>query len=172
MCRVGSWSLDELDSASMKHPSRSPGLEVAMALFGMVWLLRVRSEMRRCSKCRHEEMLATQQQHQQQQQQLQQHSQQHQHQPQQQQQQQQQTQQQTQQQQQQQQQQQRHQQRTLSQATILQTPDDGLASSVNTLYTLDTPGAAGPAGSYCEVHGYVQAKEGILVVKLFFISLV
>lgn len=56
MHRVGSWSLDDLDSASMKHPSRSPGLEIAMALFGMVWLLRVRSEMRRCSKCRHEEI--------------------------------------------------------------------------------------------------------------------
>ena len=69
MHRVGSWSLDDLDSASMKHPSRSPGLEIAMALFGMVWLLRVRSEMRRCSKCRHEEILAAQQQQQQQQQQ-------------------------------------------------------------------------------------------------------
>ncbi|EGI65233.1 Disks large 1 tumor suppressor protein [Acromyrmex echinatior] len=37
--------------------------------------------------------------------------------------------------------------------------DDGVSSSANTLFTLDTPGAAGPAGSYCEVHGYVQAKE-------------
>lgn len=26
--------------------------EHSMALFGMVWLLRVRSEMRRCAKCR------------------------------------------------------------------------------------------------------------------------
>ncbi|XP_011705052.1 PREDICTED: disks large 1 tumor suppressor protein isoform X7 [Wasmannia auropunctata] len=144
MCRAGSRSLDDLDPASMKHPSRSAGLEVAMALFGMVWLLRVRSEMRRCSKCRHEEMLAQQQQQHQQQVQLQQ----------------------------QQQQQQHHhhhhqhhqQQRTpLSQATsLLQTmSDDGVSSSANTLFTLDTPGAAGPAGSYCEVHGYVQAKEDI-----------
>ncbi|KYN40512.1 Disks large 1 tumor suppressor protein [Trachymyrmex septentrionalis] len=39
--------------------------------------------------------------------------------------------------------------------------DDGVSSSANTLFTLDTPGAAGPAGSYCEVHGYVQAKEDI-----------
>ncbi|XP_076618519.1 MAGUK family member discs large 1 isoform X5 [Colletes latitarsis] len=135
---VGSWSLDDLDSASMKQPSRSPGLEIAMALFGMVWLLRVRSEMRRCSKCRHEEILAAQQQ--QQQQQLQQQQQQHHHlhhHP-------------------------HHQQRTLSQATsLLQTPDDGVSSSANTLFTLDTPGAAGSAGSYCEVHGFVQAKEDI-----------
>ncbi|XP_011863261.1 PREDICTED: myb-like protein Q [Vollenhovia emeryi] len=144
MCRAGSRSLDDLDPASMKHPSRSAGLEVAMALFGMVWLLRVRSEMRRCSKCRHEEMLAQQQQQHQQQVQLQQ--------------------------QQQQQQQQHHhhhhqhhqQQRTLSQATsLLQTMSDDVSSSANTLFTLDTPGAAGPAGSYCEVHGYVQAKEDI-----------
>lgn len=112
-----------------------------MALFGMVWLLRVRSEMRRCAKCRHEEILAQQQQQQhqqqmqlqQQQQQQQYHHHHHQH----------------------------HQQRTLSQATsLLQTSDDGVSSSANTLFTLDTPGAAGPAGSYCEVHGYVQAKEG------------
>ncbi|XP_018365388.1 PREDICTED: disks large 1 tumor suppressor protein isoform X9 [Trachymyrmex cornetzi] len=142
MCRAGSRSLDDLDPASMKHPSRSAGLEVAMALFGMVWLLRVRSEMRRCSKCRHEEMLAQQQQQHQQQMQLQQQQQQqhhhhhHQH---------------------------HQQQRTLSQATsLLQTmSDDGVSSSANTLFTLDTPGAAGPAGSYCEVHGYVQAKEDI-----------
>ncbi|XP_025268375.1 disks large 1 tumor suppressor protein isoform X7 [Camponotus floridanus] len=143
MCRAGSRSLDDLDPASMKHPSRSAGLEVAMALFGMVWLLRVQSEMRRCSKCRHEEMLAQQQQHQQQVQQQQQQQQQHHH---------------------------HHhhhqhhqQQRTLSQTTsLLQTmSDDGVSSSANTLFTLDTPGAAGPAGSYCEVHGYVQAKEDI-----------
>ncbi|KAL6448925.1 hypothetical protein ACFW04_000581 [Cataglyphis niger] len=135
MCRAGSRSLDDLDPASMKHPSRSVGLEVAMALFGMVWLLRVRSEMRRCSKCRHEEMLAQQQQqHQQQVQQQHHHHHHHQH---------------------------HQQQRTLSQATsLLQTmSDDGVSSSANTLFTLDTPGAAGPAGSYCEVHGYVQAKE-------------
>ncbi|XP_070160143.1 disks large 1 tumor suppressor protein isoform X7 [Polyergus mexicanus] len=137
MCRAGSRSLDDLDPASMKYPSRSAGLEVAMALFGMVWLLRVRSEMRRCSKCRHEEMLAQQQQqHQQQVQQQHHHHHQHQH---------------------------HQQQRTLSQATsLLQTmSDDGVSSSANTLFTLDTPGAAGPAGSYCEVHGYVQAKEDI-----------
>ncbi|XP_018340779.1 PREDICTED: disks large 1 tumor suppressor protein isoform X9 [Trachymyrmex septentrionalis] len=142
MCRAGSRSLDDLDPASMKHPSRSAGLEVAMALFGMVWLLRVRSEMRRCSKCRHEEMLAQQQQQHQQQMQLQQQQQQqhhHHHHP------------------------HHQQQRTLSQATsLLQTmSDDGVSSSANTLFTLDTPGAAGPAGSYCEVHGYVQAKEDI-----------
>ncbi|XP_076391110.1 MAGUK family member discs large 1 isoform X10 [Megachile rotundata] len=141
MHRVGSWSLDDLDSASMKHPSRSPGLEIAMALFGMVWLLRVRSEMRRCSKCRHEEILTAQQQQQQQQlqqqqQQQQQHHHLHHH--------------------------SHHQQRTVSQTTsLLQTPDDGVSSSANTLFTLDTPGAAGSAGSYCEVHGFVQAKEDI-----------
>ncbi|XP_029158263.1 disks large 1 tumor suppressor protein isoform X6 [Nylanderia fulva] len=140
MCRAGSRSLDDLDPASMKHPSRSAGLEVAMALFGMVWLLRVQSEMRRCSKCRHEAMLAQQQQQQHQQQVLQQqqhhHHHHHQH---------------------------HQQQRTLSQATsLLQTmSDDGVSSSANTLFTLDTPGAAGPAGSYCEVHGYIQAKEDI-----------
>ncbi|XP_018316190.1 disks large 1 tumor suppressor protein isoform X9 [Mycetomoellerius zeteki] len=141
MCRAGSRSLDDLDPASMKHPSRSAGLEVAMALFGMVWLLRVRSEMRRCSKCRHEEMLAQQQQQHQQQVQLQQQQQQHHHHH----------------------HQHHQQQRTLSQATsLLQTmSDDGVSSSANTLFTLDTPGAAGPAGSYCEVHGYVQAKEDI-----------
>ncbi|KAG5321367.1 DLG1 protein, partial [Pseudoatta argentina] len=141
MCRAGSRSLDDLDPASMKHPSRSAGLEVAMALFGMVWLLRVRSEMRRCSKCRHEEMLAQQQQQHQQQMQLQQQQQQHHHHH----------------------HQHHQQQRTLSQATsLLQTmSDDGVSSSANTLFTLDTPGAAGPAGSYCEVHGYVQAKEDI-----------
>lgn len=27
-----------------------------MALFGMVWLLRVRSEMKRCAKCRRQEL--------------------------------------------------------------------------------------------------------------------
>nr|XP_034186590.1 disks large 1 tumor suppressor protein isoform X3 [Osmia lignaria] len=141
MHRVGSWSLDDLDSASMKHPSRSPGLEIAMALFGMVWLLRVRSEMRRCSKCRHEEILAAQQQQQQQQQQqLQQQQQQHHHLH----------------------HHSHHQQRTVSQTTsLLQTPDDAVSSSANTLFTLDTPGAAGSAGSYCEVHGFVQAKEDI-----------
>ncbi|KAF7411223.1 hypothetical protein HZH66_000119 [Vespula vulgaris] len=84
MCRVGSLSLDVLDSASMKHPSRSTELEVAMALFGMA-------------------------------------------------------------------------------TSLIHTPDDVLTSSANTLYTLDTPGAAGPAGSYCEVHGYVQAKEGTIL---------
>lgn len=113
-----------------------------MALFGMVWLLRVRSEMRRCSKCRHEEMLAQQQQLQlQQQQQQQQHQLHHHHQH-------------------------HQQQRTLSQTTsLLQTmSDDGVSSSANTLFTLDTPGAAGPAGSYCEVHGYVQAKEGRVLI--------
>nr|XP_034186591.1 disks large homolog 4 isoform X4 [Osmia lignaria] len=125
----------------MKHPSRSPGLEIAMALFGMVWLLRVRSEMRRCSKCRHEEILAAQQQQQQQQQQqLQQQQQQHHHLH----------------------HHSHHQQRTVSQTTsLLQTPDDAVSSSANTLFTLDTPGAAGSAGSYCEVHGFVQAKEDI-----------
>jgi hypothetical protein len=44
---------------------------INMALFGMVWLLRVRAEMRRCAKCRREEMQQKQQQQQQQQQQLQ-----------------------------------------------------------------------------------------------------
>lgn len=30
-----------------------------MALFGMVWLLRVRSEMKRCAKCRRQELSHT-----------------------------------------------------------------------------------------------------------------
>lgn len=34
-------------SSTMRRP-------VGMALFGMVWLLRVRSEMKRCAKCRRE----------------------------------------------------------------------------------------------------------------------
>lgn len=41
---------------------------IKMALFGMVWLLRVRAEMRRCAKCRREELQHKQQQQQQQQQ--------------------------------------------------------------------------------------------------------
>ncbi|XP_021923055.1 disks large 1 tumor suppressor protein isoform X4 [Zootermopsis nevadensis] len=41
---------------------------IKMALFGMVWLLRVRAEMRRCAKCRREELQQKQQQQQQQQQ--------------------------------------------------------------------------------------------------------
>ena len=45
---------------------------IKMALFGMVWLLRVRAEMRRCAKCRREEMQQKQQQQQQHQQQQQQ----------------------------------------------------------------------------------------------------
>lgn len=38
--------------------NHSPGEAVTMpdmALFGMVWLLRMRAEMRRCAKCRREE---------------------------------------------------------------------------------------------------------------------
>lgn len=34
-----------------------------MALFGMVWLLRVRAEMRRCAKCRREEARWLQERH-------------------------------------------------------------------------------------------------------------
>ncbi|XP_043480332.1 disks large 1 tumor suppressor protein isoform X3 [Leptopilina heterotoma] len=129
----GTWGLDERHSASMKDPSKETVSEVAMALFGMVWLLRVRSEMRRCSKCRREEFLnAQQQQQQQQQQQVQQHHHHHQH----------------------------HHQRALSQTT-LHTPEDGVSSSANTLFTLDTPGSTGITGSYCEVHGYVPPKEDI-----------
>lgn len=44
-----------------------PGPNYEMALFGMVWLLRVRSEMRRCAKCRREQLQHQQQQQQQQQ---------------------------------------------------------------------------------------------------------
>ncbi|EZA51667.1 Disks large 1 tumor suppressor protein [Ooceraea biroi] len=44
--------------------------------------------------------------------------------------------------------------------------DDGVSSSANTLFTLDTPGAAGPAASYCEVHGYVQAKEDTMRIPV------
>lgn len=36
----------------------SPRADYEMALFGMVWLLRVRSEMRRCAKCRREQQRA------------------------------------------------------------------------------------------------------------------
>ncbi|XP_074105517.1 uncharacterized protein LOC141531529 [Cotesia typhae] len=140
-------SLNDCDSTSMKQPASEYVLEVAMALFGMVWLLRVRSEMRRCSKCRREELLTDQQQQQQQQQQQHHHQQthprhHHHHQ----------------------QQQQHNQHQSLSQTTsLIQTPDDGITmSSVNTLFTLDTPGATGPAGSYCEVHGYVAPKEGTI----------
>ncbi|XP_063244259.1 disks large 1 tumor suppressor protein [Bacillus rossius redtenbacheri] len=39
-----------------------PAQLVEMALFGMVWLLRVRAEMRRCAKCRRDEMRQQQQQ--------------------------------------------------------------------------------------------------------------
>ena len=127
----GSRGFDERHSASMKHTSKEPVLEVAMALFGMVWLLRVRSEMRRCSKCRREEVLSAQQQAQQHHQQHHHHHH-HQH---------------------------HHHQRALSQGT-LHTPDDEISSSANTLFTLDTPGSTGIAGSYCEVHGYVPQKEG------------
>ncbi|XP_051155845.1 disks large 1 tumor suppressor protein isoform X5 [Leptopilina boulardi] len=130
----GSRGLDERHSASMKHPSKETISEVAMALFGMVWLLRVRSEMRRCSKCRREEFLNTQQQ--QQQVQVQQHQQHHHHHH------------------------HHHHQRALSQTT-LHTPEDAVSSSANTLFTLDTPGSTGIAGSYCEVHGYVPPKEDI-----------
>ncbi|KYN18100.1 hypothetical protein ALC57_09608 [Trachymyrmex cornetzi] len=48
--------------------------------------------------------------------------------------------------------------------------DDGVSSSANTLFTLDTPGAAGPAGSYCEVHGYVQAKEADVIPQFRVLS--
>ncbi|XP_044574564.1 disks large 1 tumor suppressor protein isoform X9 [Cotesia glomerata] len=137
-------SLNDCDSTSMKQPASEYVLEVAMALFGMVWLLRVRSEMRRCSKCRREELLTDQQQQQQQQQHHHQqtHPRHHHHH---------------------QQQQQHNQHQSLSQTTsLIQTPDDGITmSSVNTLFTLDTPGATGPTGSYCEVHGYVAPKEDI-----------
>ena len=113
-----------------------------MALFGMVWLLRVRSEMRRCSECRREELLVTQQQNHNVG--RNEHRQQHQHQH----------------------QRPYHQHRSASQVTsLIHTPEDGLTmSSANTLFTLDTPGVSGPTGSYCEVHGYVAPKEGILLV--------
>ncbi|XP_011305573.1 disks large 1 tumor suppressor protein isoform X6 [Fopius arisanus] len=106
--------------------SSSPGVfDVAMALFGMVWLLRVRSEMRRCSKCKRDEMVTTQQHPH--------HGHQH-----------------------------RGHQHNRPTSSLLHTPEDGLTvSSANTLFTLDTPGGAGPAGSYCEVHGYVAPKEDI-----------
>jgi len=51
---------------------KSEEFSIKMALFGMVWLLRVRAEMRRCAKCRREEMQQKQQHQQQQQQQQQQ----------------------------------------------------------------------------------------------------
>lgn len=42
-----------------KSAMRQP---IGMALFGMVWLLRVRSEMKRCAKCRRQELIQQQQQ--------------------------------------------------------------------------------------------------------------
>ncbi|KAK0164191.1 hypothetical protein PV328_002847 [Microctonus aethiopoides] len=135
MYREDAAGLDESDPTSMKHPSRVLVFEIAMALFGMVWLLRVRSEMRRCSKCHRDELPIGQQNHQ------------HNHHYQQ----------------QRNNEQQQNQNRTLSQTTsLIHTPEDGVTmSSANTLFTLDTPGATGPAGSYCEVHGYIPPKEDI-----------
>ncbi|XP_046472176.1 disks large 1 tumor suppressor protein isoform X7 [Neodiprion pinetum] len=107
----------------MTVPSGENVPRVDMALFGMVWLLRVRSEMRRCAKCRREEILAAQQEHQTSVQD--------------------------------------------SRSTIHQPnsathqASDTLNTSATTLFTLDTPGASGPAGSYCEVHGYIPPKEDI-----------
>lgn len=149
MYREDAGGLDDLGVAtSMRQHTSSqlPVLEVAMALFGMVWLLRVRSEMRRCSKCRREELLVAQQQNTNRR--NEQHQQQSQHQ----------------------QQRPHHQHCTASQTTsLIHTSEDGLTmSSANTLFTLDTPGASGPAGSYCEVHGYVAPKEGIISSLSFF----
>lgn len=97
-----------------------------MALFGMVWLLRVRSEMRRCAKCRRDELLAAAQQDIHQTTNVQ------------------------------------DSRLTLNQGSIThQTTSETLNTSDTTLFTLDTPGASGPAGSYCEVHGYIPPKEGI-----------
>lgn len=100
-----------------------------MALFGMVWLLRVRSEMRRCAKCRRDELLAAQQE---QQNEIQDSG------------------------------------LALNQsaaataaAAVVHQTSETLNASATTLFTLDTPGASGPAGSYCEVHGYIPPKEGI-----------
>ncbi|XP_043272342.1 disks large homolog 4 isoform X7 [Venturia canescens] len=140
MYREDACGLDNLGitTSMKKHTSSgSPVLEAAMALFGMVWLLRVRSEMRRCSKCRREELLVVQQQNPQRCNENEQQSRQ--------------------------QQRPHHQHSSASQATsLIQTSEDGLTvSSANTLFTLDTPGTAGPAGSYCEVHGYVTPKEDI-----------
>lgn len=42
----------------MKLPEWQVCQQQQMALFGMVWLLRVRAEMRRCAKCRHEKISA------------------------------------------------------------------------------------------------------------------
>lgn len=131
MCRDCSRGLDERQPTSMRHPSGEPVFEVAMALFGMVWLLRVRSEMRRCSKCRREELAAQQQQPNQQ------------HGPQ--------------------------KRNPPGQTNQLDTPD-AITSSVNTLFTVDTPGTSAPTTSYCEVHGYYPHKEGILRTQLYLSS--
>ncbi|XP_034937867.1 disks large homolog 4 isoform X4 [Chelonus insularis] len=56
MYRNDAIAIDDWDLTSMKHPSSVFILEVAMALFGMFWMSRVRSEIRRCSKYRHDEM--------------------------------------------------------------------------------------------------------------------
>ncbi|XP_046739337.1 disks large homolog 4 isoform X6 [Diprion similis] len=107
----------------MTVPSGENVPRVDMALFGMVWLLRVRSEMRRCAKCRREEILAAQQEHQTSIQDSR---------------------------------------STLHQPTsATHQASDTLNTSATTLFTLDTPGASGPAGSYCEVHGYIPPKEDI-----------
>ncbi|KAK6627973.1 hypothetical protein RUM44_010455 [Polyplax serrata] len=117
-------------------------VKAEMALFGMVWLLRVKAEMRRCAKCKREEELklqklqSEQQQKEQQQQQaeglrlqkqfLQQH--------------------------------QRDSQRSVEQQT------EGAIALVQTdipqvpLYGSDS--AVGFEGTFCEIHGYIPPKEG------------
>ncbi|KAK6628323.1 hypothetical protein RUM43_002135 [Polyplax serrata] len=116
-------------------------VKAEMALFGMVWLLRVKAEMRRCAKCKREEELklqklqSEQQQKEQQQQQaeglrlqkqfLQQH--------------------------------QRDSQRSVEQQT------EGAIALVQTdipqvpLYSSDS--AVGFEGTFCEIHGYIPPKE-------------
>lgn len=112
-----------------------------MALFGMVWLLRVRAEMRRCAKCRKEELLKLQKE-QAELQMLRGQQQQHQH--------------------------SFHrsvEQQTEGAVAIIsghgsgQESQDGVSPSTTntTFYNLDPPG---PGGTYCEIHGFIPPKEG------------
>ncbi|CAG9857150.1 unnamed protein product [Phyllotreta striolata] len=49
-------SVKRYGAPSPRHVASPPTMTrpIGMALFGMVWLLRVRSEMKRCAKCRRE----------------------------------------------------------------------------------------------------------------------
>lgn len=111
-----------------------------MALFGMVWLLRVKAEMRRCAKCRKEELLKLQKEQEDLRLQKQQHRQ----------------------------CQESHSQmlhRSVEQQTdgavalVGSVSQDCLTPSTTqtTFYNLDPPGFE---GTFCEIHGFIPPKEG------------